>query len=568
MAFNLSVPECYVEVYPFEGGGQQYEIQGGQILSCTVTKAIRTSESAFEIELAPGGPNGPNRPPVWSDIVTPISFVLIGMARGQYRQIVMIGVITNIIESTRFEGRTVQRVTVLIGKDFTYFFETFNYVVLAYLGLAYSAIGQSLGNANLGFPAILSGRYLDGPPDQLGQNWYHGVMDGTDGILAKTTISYQGNRLSFSDVLAVYFEKFPNFSIPLGDMYLPSQGSWLEKFRIIFEWPWYEFFVTTAPVGFYPDPSGGDWNTVAQGTQFTMRGIGAQYPSVPVAIARKNPLPHITMQASNDSFTPGQIDTTDWQGLNGGTIFYNDPTPDAGFIESTIRFSEEEVRNFYLLNPRWSLAMLGIDNASVTPALFVFLAADDAASLHRYGYRPAIMETHWFNDVPPGNTAQKNAGNKQDFQSTYGDLLSRLFSYYEPTSLMMRGSVKAALRPDIMPGCIFQYNPFKSEGAWQFYIDGFVHKYEFGGRSTTTLHLSRGLPAEVYGDSGLLTDIHLGKASRVNGGYQSGLPSEAGGSQSEGLRIVNLAQNVQQVLNDFGKIYTTAQTQTGTTSGQ
>ena len=72
---------CGLEIYPFEGG--PYFLSGGQIRSVTVSKTLRGgSNGSFSIELAPGGPFGPESVPDWTEIVTPGSHVLIGMQRG------------------------------------------------------------------------------------------------------------------------------------------------------------------------------------------------------------------------------------------------------------------------------------------------------------------------------------------------------------------------------------------------------------------------------------------------------------------------------------------------------
>jgi hypothetical protein len=55
----------------------------------------------------------------------------------------------------------------------------------------------------------------------------------------------------------------------------------------------------------------------------------------------------------------------------------------------------------------------------------------------------------------------------------------------------------------------------------------------FGGQSTTTLGLARGLPASVYDDNELLLALLQGKGSKVDGTY-------AVNGSATGLRPFNL----------------------------
>jgi hypothetical protein len=87
---------------------------------------------------------------------------------------------------------------------------------------------------------------------------------------------------------------------------------------------------------------------------------------------------------------------------------------------------------------------------------------------------------------------------------------------------MAVGSVVMPLRPDIMPGCKFEYAPFRGGELWTFYIEAAEHDYNFGGDSTTTLFLSRGLPSSVYADmsqKGIFYGVLTGTAERFEGEY-------------------------------------------------
>ena len=75
------------------------------------------------------------------------------------------------------------------------------------------------------------------------------------------------------------------------------------------------------------------------------------------------------------------------------------------------------------------------------------------------------------------------------------------------------------------------YAPFEGGPTYDFYIESVRHAYRFGGRCTTTLGLTRGLPSSVYQDpsmGGILTQMHLGNAQRINGVYATGIPAGLG----------------------------------------
>ena len=72
--------------------------------------------------------------------------------------------------------------------------------------------------------------------------------------------------------------------------------------------------------------------------------------------------------------------------------------------------------------------------------------------------------------------------------------------------------------PDILPGNKFLYNPFKdSQDLYEFYIESVAHVYEFGGKSSTTLELSRGLKYTDYNNQTTMVGLHLDTYARING---------------------------------------------------
>lgn len=584
---TLAGPQIFIEIYPHEGGAYAISSDKGQVLECLVDKYIKRMSGNFTVRLAPGGPNGPNVGPSWLDIITPMSFVMIGMSRGIYQNVVMLGVVTRITESWNFESQPVTRQIVVMGEDAGYFFTHFNWFALTFINGPAAALGiQIAGNETaggaLGTQAGLGGNLTQGTPDDIGKAWYLGVMDGPQGILSKTWFDYGlNNSVLFSDAVGVQFEKYSDdVKILWSFSFVSTEESWEQKFKKIFPYPWYEFFVITAPAGFYGTALTTSWNQVSTGIQFTMQ----RFPNNPVqiyVIARVNPLPTLKATPTDGSMTFDGIDTKAWMAMK-------EFPEDVPLLRSTEEFCEEEVRNFFVVTPIYMKSTLGEGNDKVTPPMLGVSVAVDPASVHRYGFRPMYMETEWFSD-PTGQIAQQQqqnlapgepgiSGGGGDFLKIFANLTARLASQYEPVSLMMRAERVGPLRPDIIPGNRFTYQPLKelNNAPWTFYIEGVTHHYVFGGPSLTTLHLSRGLPADVYGDTraltttgggfqlsgGVLEGLHKGVAQRLNGVYQLGLPSASFSETETGLEAVSLVPDqLQKVLADIAPIYSTAKKQ-------
>ena len=128
---------------------------------------------------------------------------------------------------------------------------------------------------------------------------------------------------------------------------------------------------------------------------------------------------------------------------------------------------------------------------------------------------------------------------------------------------MASGEVVIELRPDIIPGNVITYKPFKTgpqaNEDWDFYITSVTHTYEFGGRSYTTLGISRGLPKAVYDNPSLLTALHTNSAMRQNGIYVANP-----GSAPVGLQPISIGTtSIQQILGQSAQIFTTPQGATG-----
>ena len=550
-------PMLAIEVYPYEGGA--YTIQGGQILRAQVRRTIRDIQpDTFSIELAPGGPDGIESRVTWSEIITPQSFILIGGQRGVAAAIMLAGIVTNPGETQQWQtteqGTQAARRQHLIGQDFTWYFNSFNWYALTFLGLT---AGAALGPT--GIPALLNQGLIGGSsaansnPALVGSGWYSTVMAGPSGILGSTYVPYQqGSQLPFRTVVSTIWEQYENVFIPFGDFYWAAEGTWSSKFAAIFPRPFYEFFVATAPSDAYSSTVATGSGLGAGGQQFTMASLPAAPAAGPVVVARVNPTPSLVATAvaagADPVLTPG-LDMSRWSQLP----LYDFTTAPFGFLSSDVGFDSSDARNFYMLNPTWQRALFGDNNSNIAPFVYYMSGFADARSIHRYGYRPEIATTRWFSDLN-GNAAQNNTLN---IANSVALLTARLASWYQPLPLMARALVTIPFAPDILPGCRFRYEPFKGQAAWDFYIEEVVHDYVFGGFSTTTLTLTRGLPQTVYAASqagGILEALHLGTGQRMNGAY-----SIASGSSAPALSPFNSPASIKALLGNIAAIYVTPQ---------
>jgi hypothetical protein len=535
----FAVVSCGIEVYPFEGG--PYQIIGGQIKSVTVSKSVAGGvNGTFVIELAPGGPQGTESSPNWTEIITPGSHVLIGMQRGADSAIVMDGVSTTTGETHQWtsgeEGSTASRRQQVVGSDFAWFFNTQNWYSLAMYGLvAPAGIGGQLGYLPSSLTSLMSqGLNGNGSPVTVGQVWFNKIMAGNGGMLGTTFVPYQGGgtRLPFNTLVSQTLEQYPNVYIPITEQFLGME-SWMAKFMDIFPWPWYEFFVTTAPSGTYAlTASNGTAfasvpNVSTSGRVFTMQQFPAALPAGPQMVARVNPVPRLDFPRSTGAgFSIGTLDMARWNALPLTQL------KDYGFVQSNIEFSSDEARNFYMLNPSAYQTLYGNNGSNTAPFQFIFGGAADPASVHRYGYKPVNGVTRWMYDWNGVASQRQNL----DIPQTVATLTAALVSWWHPLPLMARGEATIPLSPSVYIGTRFRYAPFKDGILWDFYVKAVTHRFVFGGNSRTILSLVRGLPTSIYADSssnGLLQSIWTGNARRqyVAGSsnvYQIGLPSGTG----------------------------------------
>ncbi len=543
MSDFLSYPSeevvCRASIYPFEGGQWHFSTSLSDpstaysgILSCTVDKNIRNpSSGTFSIVLSPGGPNGVRSFPSWTEILTPMSLVVIGMSRGSEEAIVMIGFVLSATETQIWSRNKVMRAITVSGADFSYLFSTRNYFNLTWLGGPGPLITPN--NPNAGFAYSVDTGLLQGTPDQLASLWYSKVM-----LKILDNLVFQGpsgQSIGFQQIVAYIYESYHLSSsfIPFNSNFISSTGNWMNKFLAFFPFPFYEYFVYTVSNDIFTNTLSGLQSTYSSQSGFSFLSAGGYDfsntqagPSSVFQVARLVPFPLIQHSVgANGIGTPDNIDMSLWNNLY---VYTEDQFPDEGFIESEIQFSENEVSNFYTINPTQISSFLKLPSNLTTASLLMPLAYD-SASVFRYGWRPQILTTEWFST----STEQTNQNITSSVALGYS-LLDQAASYYEPTPLMARGSLVNLLSPTIFPGNIIRYYPFREKtrpntggspgsvnATWDFYIEGVRHNFTFGKRSTTTLTLSRGLPTSVYGDLTLLFDILTGNAQRINGEYKT-----------------------------------------------
>ena len=519
MADNAyAAPRVFVDVYPYEGG--QYSLSGNTpYMQVTTSKSIANGGAgSFTIELAPSGPFGPSARPSWADVFTPFSLVVIGMRRGSYSQIVMVGVVTNTTQAMQRGPDKVSQGLKIEGEDFTRFFNIFSYFDLTYmLSLRSGATGLK--------QAILGGvnTALSGTPSQVGATWLNQIMIGPQGLMADTTVNYSGNKAALNQVIASWFEDYPgSASIPTLASFITEDGSWLTKFLSFFPSYFYEFFINTAPVNYYNTSHKAasytySGNATAAPLTFTMDGFT---PVSPTVVARVNPLPFLTATGSqtNPAFN---MDLGRWNALQNFSLDNN-----RGVFAQELAYTESLIKNFYVLDTTYLSTKYGSSNGSVSPFQLQFSQWLDSASINRYGFRPSNTTVRWFCD-DNGSAAVANQNDPEAYNNLVTNLSLRPVSYHEPTPFMMFGTVQIELRPDIMPGCRFTYAPFRDGILWTFSIETVQHSVQFGGRAVTMLGLSRGLPTGEYGYSSpqFLVAIHTGNAQRINGTIEVGLPA-------------------------------------------
>ena len=543
-------PICAVDFYTFEGG--QFSLRsssnGQQILNCNVTHTVNGDGGKFSIELPPGGPLGINSFPPWTTVLTPMSTVVISMSRANASNVVMVGMIESVSETQVWKPATsVDRTITVTGSDISIYFNRFNWMVLPFLQGNTLAITAGVAGNNFSAPFGV----LTGLPNVVADTWLNRIMIGASGILGQTYFPYQGQNVYLREALYESLENYYTSDIPFGDSFMSEPISWAQKFREMLPYPFYETFWGTAPSGTWSSQNispNGAVNTFT-GIDFYSLALPNSVPARPQMISRILRFPDLVLNTSNSTsqnFSFSSATTTLWNSLNTYTL------ANSGYISSSIEFGLNNIKNFFKVNPTWMNQNFG-NPANLAAFTAEYNGAADIASIHRYGYYPFVQSTRWFGDLL--NNGSVSAQNS--IASAAGKLITRQASYCEPLPLMANAKVSCELRPDIFAGNKFQYAPFRDiNNRWQFYITDVTHSYRFGGPSTTTLTLSRGLPNYVYNDSNLLFNVLQGNAQRVNGIYQSGVPSGLGAPLT-GYTLTNNSQ--KQLLAGIAKVYVTPQ---------
>lgn len=539
--YGNAVSFCGVDVYPHFPTTAPVKLVGSQngILRCRVDKSLREGVGTFSIDLAPGGPQGVNSTVTWTSIIQPMSLVVIYMARGSSRRIAMIGIVTSVSEAQAWNNKTVRRIINVSGADFTYYFTAFSFYLMTYLGLIQSGqfpVGTALGAAfaigNFG------GRY-EGPPADMGYYWYKYVMVGSGftspACLENTFVTYNNLPYFLKQVFSYWFEVFgPTIgSGGSGPAYIPfltdlmnSEGAWMDKFLSVFQFPFYEFFITTATANDYPQSAIALTSTSNSGfaanaavtfspTNVQNAGPVTGYASAfPMIVARVNPLPWVTGLRGGGGTSPGNpaIVHDRWDALPTFSL------GNYGYISSEVRYaidSTDDVHNFYAIQTSDSrvIASAAGSNDINTYAIEIFGALLDRFSINSYGYKPQFVNSLWFTLFDP--SAAKGPIDTDYVSNT---MLGMLGSYYNPIPTMLRGAVTFPLWPDIFIGNKFQYKPFRLGSDYLFYIEKVSHSYLFGGPSTTTIEATRGLKVDEYSDiTGKLLGVYLNTYERING---------------------------------------------------
>lgn len=576
---NLASPLCSVDIYPYEGGS--YTLTGGQVLRCTTRKMLKDRGGSAEIILAPGGPLPGKEWPSWTQIITLQSLVVIAMQRSNQSNVVFVGIVRSVEEDQDWvTGREVLRNIRIEAMDWGAWLQDFNWSALAFLavvngqGLAY---GDGL-DPQVGLSSSLFGVVNKANPGQIAYQWYTKAMAGASGILADTILPYQNALESWPELTSVFFENYPYGAIwPTSTYFLSQDGTWYDKFAEILESPFYELIVGTAPSGTWATPysnpetvsatpnlvqtlitqmdgtQGTAW--ASPGQEFYSKGIPNAVPAQAQIVGRVNPLPDLTISNGTNTTVVGAQGQpaysytgaymAKWMalpitGLTSGAGFYNNRTS----------LQIEDYYNFFGLTPLAYAAIYGNSNA---PGIFMltYPGAVNIAGIHRYGMKSMMRDTSWLVD---NDYSLPQTKPDQYLPNLVASLTTRLASYYTPLPIMQNAIVNIPLNPATFVGTVFQYSPFRGDGPWQFYVEGVVHTWNFGGDSETTLDLSRGLPLGVYQSPQQFQEVMTGNVMVQNGYMVSPIPSYMGPT----LQTFTPADvSTQTILGEIAGIYAT-----------
>lgn len=446
-----------------------------------------------------------------TSLITPMSTVIIQMTRGSQTYTVFFGIVLSTKETERRGEDRVTRLIEVMGLDMQYFLTNFAYFTLTWLGTA-NNVFDNLGN--VAGVTLLQAGLLYGTPETIASAFLEKVINP---YLINTSLPVNNTRYSFGQLVEPRFGPFSAGNVTLLFPFIPAfynaEGAWWDKFTTFFPYPYYEMFFQTfeqVSVGLTPDI-----------TDVTTGIPDIASSSVPPAntlifnnrsfknmfIARELPFPRLQPVGTTPPYTY-TLFMDNWNNL-GEYQFQNGTTP---FFESTMEFSAGEARSFYMIDPATIDQLFGGKGALATFLLLKTAAMIDPVNFSKYGYIPELSTIQWF-----FSTVNNDTTTLEQFGAV---LLLTLGSYYVPLPLAANGVITLPLTPTILQGNKITCQPFKNGDNWTFYIDSVTHHFEFGGRSMTTLQVSRGLPQSVYANAnGILIALLQGLVERVNNEY-------------------------------------------------
>lgn len=471
-----------------------------------------------------------------TSLITPMSTVTIQMTRGSYTYIVFFGVVISTKETESRQNERVLRLMEISCIDMQYYLTNFAYFTLSWMGAEFNIL-KNIGNY-AGAKMLASGGVSNTSPQVLASNFMNLVANA---FLANMQLPVNDGRYNYPQLVESRFGPFNSGSIAISFPFISSfynaEGTWWNKFTTFFPTPYYEMFFQTFDET-VDDTIPNETSTgiplllppTIPANTFTLDGR----PFKNMFIARQMPFPRISSDTGNPPFI---LDLSSWNAL-GEYQFANSNTP---FIQSSMEFSQEDARSFYIVDPSLINQLYGGSTGGGVPAyvLYNFAAAVDPLNLTKFGYRPEISQIQWFfSPVPNSTTSLVSFG---------ASLLLTLSSYFEPLPLCAKGTITLPLSPTILQGNKITLQPFKNGAEWTFYIDSVTHHYEFGEASVTTLQLSRGLPQEIYfNKDNLLTSMLQGLVERTN--YQYSLIANPAVLGITGLTLIASA-NGNAVMN-------------------
>lgn len=216
------------------------------------------------------------------------------MGRLGRNQVVMIGLLQSCTETKRWSpGAPVQRTINITGADFFIVFDQARFY--SKVVMKYSEGAAALGPGALNYELDIGAQ--NESLEQVGQDWW-AFMKGLEGRMG---FSYQGQTLYLSDFIATAFQNYPGLPIevPAAENFWRVEGTWSGNFRSWYMFPFFEWFITTAPEGAYGQ-SGGSY--LASSAPGYLQASAAM-------IARPMPLPTLTNPKAS------QQDTSLWDAL-------------------------------------------------------------------------------------------------------------------------------------------------------------------------------------------------------------------------------------------------------------